>query len=137
MAVEVFLTLSYACYLPEDEPCYNSLDGGFYYRGPVRVTARGQCQSWRGVFLVDRTELYDYVGLEDNHCRNSVVLETEDAPWCYSGGMKTDCGLQACPGRDTESKITLPLPLHIALPSPPLLQLLQLLLLLYDRGRVV
>ena len=47
---------------------------------------------------MDNFELYDYVGLEENRCRNSLPQEIGEAPWCYSGGVKTQCGVPKCEG---------------------------------------
>ena len=77
--------------------CYQREDKGFYYRGSLNVTHAGPCQPWDRIYKIDFDELYDYVGLEDsNACRNSIVLETLDKPWCYSGGQKVECSVPAC-----------------------------------------
>lgn len=84
--------------LTEEEACYTDIDGGFYYRGLANTTQRGPCQPWSDATKMDYRELYDYVGLEDNYCRNSLPLDDQEAPWCYSGGVKTFCGIPLCEG---------------------------------------
>ncbi len=90
--------MQYTPLVPDEKGCYNEADSGFYYRGLANTTQRGPCQPWSDATKMDYRELYDYVGLEDNYCRNSLPLDDQEAPWCYSGGVKTFCGIPLCEG---------------------------------------
>ena len=75
------------------------MDGGFYYRGPVNTTERGQCEAWADIAHVYwYDEHFEHVGLEGIECRNTVVFEMEERPWCFVKGLKVFCDIPKCPG---------------------------------------
>ena len=77
--------------------CYDPVDGGFFYRGRVNQTVAGGCANWDDIEMVSQYKQYDYVGLDDNNfCRNTVIFEFEDRPWCYANGQKVLCGVPKC-----------------------------------------
>ena len=83
----------------EPDTCYYALDNGFFYRGPANMTSRGQCEPWASVSKFDWFHLYQMVGLEGNECRNSLLFDKRERPWCYVKGLKVLCEVPKCEGR--------------------------------------
>ena len=84
------------------DSCYDATNKGFFYRGEISVTERGECSHWNDMHQIDYNMFYDHVGLDSNNfCRNTVVFQTESRPWCYSKGVKTLCGIPECQGKQT------------------------------------
>ena len=64
------------------------------------MTSEGECSNWKDIEQIDHWKLYHYVGLgNNNYCRNTVVFEFEDRPWCYANGRKVLCDIPQCEGK--------------------------------------
>lgn len=90
-----------------EETCYHEMDRGAWYRGKVNVTSLGPCSPWSDIARIDHYKHYHHVGIDNNnYCRNTILFQFEEEPWCYAAGQKAFCGIPKCDGkRDVSSAL--------------------------------